>query len=130
MMTMGPSPPRPETQRSLAGDGDLGHLCGLVVANWAAIIGNANTEAHEIGHMLGLHHRGSGQAPDITVMGPSIDRVNHLSGPNVGKGHPWDENIMGYSAYDRAQDFDLIQAKVMRRHPLLKLRRLTAGSST
>lgn len=130
MMTLEPSPLRPETQRSLAGDGNLEHVCGLVVVNGAAIIRDANTESHEIGHMLGLLHRGSGQYDPHGAMQPSIDNVNHMAGPNVGKGHPWDENIMGYSAYDRAQDFDLIQAKVMRRHPLLKLRRLTAGSST
>lgn len=127
MLTMGPSTRRPDTQRSLAGDGDLGHACGLTIADWAANISDANTEAHEIGHVLGLHHRGSGGYDPAAAMQPSVDQVNHLSGPYAGKGHPWDENIMSYSAYDRAQDFDLIQAKVMRKHPLLKRQRLTAG---
>jgi hypothetical protein len=130
MMTMGPSTRRPDTQQSLAGDGDLAHVCGLTIADWAANIADANTEAHEIGHVLGLHHRGSGGYEDTTVMGESVDKVNHLAGPYSGKGHPWDENIMSYSSYDRAQDFDLIQAKVVRKHPLLRRGRLTAGSST
>ncbi|MFA6147118.1 MAG: peptidoglycan-binding protein [bacterium] len=120
MMTMGPSTRRADGQKPLAGDQNLDKVCGLAIADWAAKIANANTEAHEAGHVIGLHHRGSGGYDAAAGMKPSVDKVNHAAGPNSGKGHPWDENIMSYSAYDRAQDFDLIQTKVIRRHPLLK----------
>ena len=121
MNTMGPSAARPKEQKDLAGDGTFDNIHGLAVADWAAIVAWRNTVAHESGHVLGLHHRGSGGYATGAAMGPSYDKVNHMAGPNAGKGHPWDENIMSYSGYTgRAVDFDLIQTIVMRRHPLLK----------
>jgi hypothetical protein len=123
MKTMGPNRKRrPKWQKSVAGDGQIDKVCGLAIVDEAAVIPNANTEAHEIGHVLGLVHRGSGEYKerDMAHMRPSKDGVNHMAGPNKGKGHPWEENIMSYSGYYKAQDFDLIQTKVMRRHPLVK----------
>jgi hypothetical protein len=125
MDTMGPSTARPKEQKDLAGDGTFDNVHGLAVADWAAIVAWRNTVAHEAGHVLGLHHRGSGGYATGAAMGPSYDKVNHMAGPDAGKGHPWDENIMSYSGYTgRAVDFDLIQTIVMRRHPLLKLFRI------
>jgi hypothetical protein len=132
MLTLGPNKhPRPEWQKSVAGDGQIDwekKVCGLAIADWAAVNlykisqPSMNTEAHEIGHVLGLQHRGSGgyKVRDFKHMGPSVDRVNHMAGVNKGKGHPWFENIMSYGNSNEAQDFDIIQTMVMRRHPLLK----------
>jgi hypothetical protein len=69
-----------------------------------------------LGHVLGLHHRGSGGGQATT----SFDSVNHLAGPNKGTGHPWDENLMTYGPNSRRQDLDLIQTQVVRKHPLVK----------
>jgi hypothetical protein len=120
METMGPSTQRADTQKGVGGDRNLDKVCGLTISNWAAVIDDANTVAHEAGHVLGLHHRGSGGYDAAAGMKPSRDKVNHLAGSNAGNGHPWDENIMSYSGYDRAQDFDLIQTKTLRRHGLMK----------
>jgi hypothetical protein len=74
--------------------------------------------AHEIGHVLGLAHRGSGG----NSTGPSADKMDFSS--SAGKrGHPWFENVMsyGYANIDPplAHDIDLLQASVARRHPAI-----------
>jgi hypothetical protein len=59
--------------------------------------------AHEVGHILGLEHRGwdQGQAlPD-------------------GVGYPPDQNIMFSDEQTMGQDFDIIQAKAAHRSPVL-----------
>ncbi len=76
--------------------------------------------AHELGHVLGLHHRGSGDALSPPL---SNDNVNSLDNTGAQRGHPWNENVMTYgyggahAAAPRALDIDLIQAPVIRRHP-------------
>lgn len=76
--------------------------------------------AHELGHVLGLHHRGSG---DATAPPLSNDNINSIDATGAQRGHPWSENIMTYgyggamAAAPRALDIDLIQAPVIRRHP-------------
>ena len=76
--------------------------------------------AHELGHALGLEHRGSGDA-----VHPPLSN-DHINSPDVkGKmrGHPWNENVMTYgyggamAAAPRAQDFDIIQVPILRKHP-------------
>jgi len=73
--------------------------------------------AHELGHILGLAHRGSGWSPNPPLSGDGMDCVNQ-NGTNAG--HPWAENIMTYGyglATPLAHDIDLIQASVVRTHP-------------
>ncbi len=76
--------------------------------------------AHELGHVLGLHHRGSGDASNPPL---SNDDINSVDSTGAQRGHPWNENVMTYgyggamAAAPRALDIDLIQAPVIRRHP-------------
>jgi len=78
--------------------------------------------AHELGHVLGLRHRGSGDANNPPL---SEDAINCLdaSTPPVQRGHPWNENVMSYgyggvlASAPRALDIDLLQAPVIRKHP-------------
>lgn len=75
--------------------------------------------AHELGHILGLAHRGSGWSATAPLSGDGMDCKNQKG---VMKGHPWDENIMTYG-YGRptplAHDLDLVQATVVRTHPAI-----------
>ncbi len=75
--------------------------------------------AHELGHILGLAHRGSGWSATAPLSGDGMDCKNQKG---VMKGHPWNENIMTYG-YARplplAHDLDLIQATVVRTHPAI-----------
>lgn len=70
------------------------------------------TLAHEVGHVLGLRHRGNPQTKPAEGKVGSNDGVNGYG----GKGHPWLENVMSYG-YKRSQDLDLIQTTVVRKHP-------------
>ena len=70
------------------------------------------TLAHEVGHVLGLRHRGNPQTDPAKGKVGSNDDVNG----NGGKGHPWLENVMSYG-YSQSQDFDLLQTRVIRKHP-------------
>lgn len=75
--------------------------------------------AHELGHILGLAHRGSGWSPTPPLSADGMDCVNQKG---VMKGHPWDENVMTYGyalATPLAHDIDLIQASVVRAHPAI-----------
>jgi|HubBroStandDraft_1064217.scaffolds.fasta_scaffold01905_4 hypothetical protein len=72
------------------------------------------TMAHETGHVLGLAHRGNG-GQSGAAGGPSDDGIDD----RAGNGYPWLENVMCYG-YARSQDLDIIQAKVIRRHPVLR----------
>jgi hypothetical protein len=78
------------------------------------------TLAHESGHVLGLAHRGNAAAPGASATTPpagapipSVDTINDPS----GNGYPWWENVMCYG-FVKSQDLDIIQAVVIRRHPL------------
>jgi hypothetical protein len=77
--------------------------------------------AHELGHVLGLRHRGSGDSGNPPR---SDDGVNSPDLKNKTRGHPWHENIMTYGYGGNADppinlDLDLIQAAVVRRHPAI-----------
>jgi hypothetical protein len=80
--------------------------------------------AHELGHILGLAHRGcAGYDPlpvPLPATMPSADGMDCADLTGYVKGHPWDENIMTYG-YVRprplAHNLDLIQACVVRVHP-------------
>ncbi len=74
--------------------------------------------AHELGHILGLAHRGSGG----NSAGPSADGMDCKNQKGVMKGHPWNENFMSYGygmTTPLAHDLDLIQASVVRTHPAI-----------
>lgn len=74
--------------------------------------------AHELGHVLGLYHRGSGDASKPPL---SDDGMNSLDNKGKKRGHPWNENVMTYGygngAAPRALDIDIIQTPVVRKHP-------------
>src|SRR5882672_1796983 len=76
--------------------------------------------AHELGHVLGLEHRGSGDASTPPL---SNDGINSVDTKGKQRGHPWDENVMSYgytgahAAAPRALDIDIIQSPVVRKHP-------------
>ncbi len=75
--------------------------------------------AHELGHILGLAHRGSGWSPNPPLSGDGMDCKNQKG---VVKGHPWSENFMTYgygTTTPLAHDLDLIQATVVRTHPAI-----------
>lgn len=75
--------------------------------------------AHELCHVLGLAHRGSGG----NSTGPSTDKMDFTDSTGAQRGHPWHENIMTYGYVNinppRAHDIDLLQAMVVRRHPAI-----------
>jgi len=75
--------------------------------------------AHELGHILGLAHRGSGWSATAPLSGDGMDCKNQKG---VMKGHPWSENIMTYgyaTTVPLAHDLDIIQASVVRTHPAI-----------
>jgi hypothetical protein len=78
--------------------------------------------AHELGHVLGLRHRGNG---DSYHPPRSDDGVDSPDVKAVIRGHPWHENVMTYgyggtANPPRALDADYIQAVVVRRHPAVR----------
>ena len=72
--------------------------------------------SHELGHVLALRHRGSGDTDKKPL---SDDGVNSVDNKKKKRGHPWNENIMTYDN-QRGLDIDLIQTAVVRRHPAAK----------
>lgn len=116
MKTMGPSDPRDAAQKNLAGDQQMDKICSCIMTQQGATLPGSITLVHELGHVIGLHHRGCGGA-EVTH---SYDGVDHLSGPWKGTGHPWNENVMTYGPNTLRQDFDLLQTRVMRRHALVR----------
>jgi hypothetical protein len=77
--------------------------------------------AHELGHVLGLRHRGNGETDHPPL---SDDGVNSPDNKKKPRGHPWFENVMTYGYSDNSTlpmslDLDLIQAMVVRQHPAI-----------
>lgn len=121
MKTMGRSDARNNSQKTLCGDGTNETLNTIsacyMTENVKTRLARGNiTLPHELGHVLGLHHRGNGGGQDVT----SYDDVNHTSGPRKGRGHPWNENFMCYGSDAIRQDVDLLQTQVMRANALCK----------
>ncbi len=82
--------------------------------------------AHELGHILGLAHRGSGGYNALPVplpaALPSADGMDCADTTGYVKGHPWNENLMSYGFVmdlPLAHNIDLIQAMVIRMHPAI-----------
>lgn len=117
METMGPSSARDVAQKPLCGDGAIDDLCACLITQNDRITNGSVTLAHELGHVIGLHHRGNGAGG---VDGGSRDKVNHMAGPRNTQGHPFIENCMTYGSDDVAQDFDMIQIMHVRNHKLLQ----------
>jgi hypothetical protein len=115
MKTMGPTKKRTDPPK-YKGDGNTSSLSACIMTQLSCDVKGDNTMAHELCHVLGLHHRGNGGFPAFA----SVDGVNHLAGPRKGRGHPWTENVMSYGSKSDAQDLDFIQAQVVRKHPLLR----------
>lgn len=122
------------TARSLADKkfqkSDMGRIYAVVLPSdwsWGNNTGsepNAGVNlAHELGHALGLHHRGSGDATNPPL---SNDNINSVDNTGAQRGHPWNENVMTYgyggalAAEPRALDIDLIQTPIVRKHPACK----------
>jgi hypothetical protein len=76
--------------------------------------------AHELGHILGLAHRGAGWSATAPLSADFMDCKNQLG---VMKGHPWNENVMCYGYFALTpplpHDIDLIQTSVVRTHPAI-----------
>ena len=79
--------------------------------------------AHELGHILGLNHRGQGGYPGPPVPPLSTDGIDCTNAAGVMKGHPWNENVMCYGYFalipPLPHDIDLIQTSVVRTHPAI-----------
>lgn len=116
MKRMGPSNLRADAQKPLCGDSAIAKLCACLITQLDDVANGSVTMAHELGHVIGLMHRGSG---GNEVKG-STDGVNHLAGPRKGFGHPWNENCMTYGTDSEAQDFDMTQTMVARSHKLVR----------
>jgi len=92
----------------------------ILPATWGGgIASNGANLAHEMGHVLGMMHRGSGGLNNLNGHKLSDDQVNSKDIKNKLRGHPWLENVMtyGYGGTVFATDIDLLQASVIRQHP-------------
>lgn len=118
MKTMGKSDARKDEFKTHTADGKIDKICACIMTDNVQLrVARGNiTLPHELGHVLGLHHRGNGGNEDFG----SYDGVNHQSAPFKGKGHPFKENMMCYGNDARRQDIDMVQANVLRGHPLVK----------
>jgi hypothetical protein len=103
---------------------DMNRLhAAILPATWGGgIASNGVNLAHELGHVLGLMHRGSGGLNNLNAHKLSDDRINSKDLKNKMRGHPWLENVMtyGYAGPIFAMDIDLLQASVIRQHPTVK----------
>jgi len=120
---MGPSRARDASQKPLCGDGAIEKLSACIMTeNCKRNIATGEvTLPHELGHVIGLNHRGLDHrgAPTGKRYG-SYDEVSHLAGPRKDEGHPWLENLMTYGNDRQAQDIDMIQTLAIRKHALLR----------
>jgi len=116
MKTFGPTDVRDAAQKDLAGDKQIDKICSCIMTQQGATLPGSITLVHELGHVLGLHHRGCGGQE----VQHSTDGVDHLAGPWKNTGHPWVQNVMTYGPNTSRQDFDMIQARVLRRHALVR----------
>jgi hypothetical protein len=118
MKTMAGSSARDKTKWTAKnyGDGGIDKLCAVIITEMGSNTEGDLTIAHELCHVLGLHHRGNGGRETFA----SYDKVNQLAGPRQGRGHPWEENLMTYGDNETAQDIDILQAGVIRQHALLQ----------
>jgi hypothetical protein len=101
---------------------DMNQLhAAILPATWGGgADSNGVNLAHEMGHVLGLMHRGSGGLGNLNAHKLSDDQINSKDIKNKLRGHPWLENVMTYGyggATIFAMDIDLLQASVIRRHP-------------
>jgi hypothetical protein len=95
-------------------------FAAILPATWGGTIAsNGANLAHEMGHVLGMMHRGSGGLNNLNGHKLSDDQVNSKDIKNKLRGHPWLENVMtyGYGGTVFATDIDLLQASVIRQHP-------------
>lgn len=104
---------------------DMNRLhAAILPATWGGSVeSNGVNLAHELGHVLGLMHRGSGGMGNLAGRKLSDDRVNSKDLKGKQRGHPWLENVMSYGyggATNFAKDIDLLQASVIRQHPSVK----------
>ena len=79
--------------------------CFMATDGSSDVLNMGQTLAHEIGHTLFLAHRGTAY------------KLNPLDGDRLAL--PNEENVMGYGAF--RQSFDIVQAKAVRLHPLLRV---------
>src|SRR5207244_8729330 len=63
MKTMGPSGARTNPNLNTYGDGNANKLCACIMTHLDTKYNDSTTLAHELGHVLGLNHRGSGGNP-------------------------------------------------------------------
>jgi hypothetical protein len=101
---------------------DMNRLYAAILpATWGgAVAPNGVNLAHEMGHVLGLMHRGSGGLNNLNGFKVSDDQINSKDIKGKIRGHPWLENVMTYGyngATMFATDIDILQASVIRRHP-------------
>lgn len=109
---------------------DMGRLYAAVFpsawsTNGSGTDANAGINvAHEMGHCLGLMHRGHTNQGATGPQG-SDDEIDCAGTDGIIRGHPWHENIMTYGyagntgGVPRGQDIDLLQTSVIRKHPSL-----------
>jgi hypothetical protein len=103
---------------------DMGRIYAAVLpSDWSSSATDPNAGvnlAHELGHVLGLQHRGSGDANHPPL---SEDNINCDDVKGKKRGHPWHENVMTYgyggntANIPRNLDIDLLQTAVIRKHP-------------
>jgi hypothetical protein len=77
--------------------------------------------SHEIGHILGLAHRGSA-SQNTVYPAKSLDGWDCVDQNGNTVGHPWNENVMTYGYFSmtpRNHDIDMVQASVIRTHPAI-----------
>ncbi|WP_347988694.1 hypothetical protein [Methylomonas sp. AM2-LC] len=112
---------RKKLQASFTSDDLHKRLYGIIYpSDWtvgSSVHASGQNLAHEMGHILGLYHRGSGGENNFTTVSKlSDDQVNCVDTFGNKRGHPWRENVMGYDVL-RGMDADLLQTMVVRKHP-------------
>ena len=101
---------------------DMNRLyAAMLPAIWGGGVNiNGLNLAHEMGHVLGMMHRGSGGLANLNAHKLSDDQVDSKDIKGKLRGHPWHQNIMSYGyglTPSLAMDIDLLQAAIIRQHP-------------